>query len=125
MAVTWKQIAFVDDVATLSDTSPSDIGTSAAAGNGTAAARYNHVHALGSGTVDGSTIELNAGALRIKDGGVTSAKLASWSANRNCAGYQAVDLVIYQKSTAPDTPVVGKIYQDSDDQKLYICTSAT
>jgi len=124
MAVTWKEIAYKDDVATLSDTAPSDIGTSAAAGNGTAAARYNHVHALGSGTVDGSTVELNSGAIRIKDGGVTSAKLASWSANRNCAGYQALDLVVHQSSSAPETPVVGKLWQDSDDQKLYICTSA-
>jgi len=124
MAVTWKQIAFLDDVASLTSDAPADTAASAAAGNGTTAARSNHVHAIDSGSVDGSTIELNSGALRVKDAGITSAKLASLSANRECAGYQLLNAVVHQSSSAPATPVVGKLWQDSDDQKLYICTSA-
>jgi hypothetical protein len=132
--VTWKELAYKDDVASLTDQAAHDIGTTASQGVATDAARHDHVHILGSGTVDNATIELNANALRIKADGVTSAKIAAGAVttakmtidgNLAFGGYQATDLVLQQKSTAPTTPVVGKIYMDSDDQKTYICTVAT
>jgi hypothetical protein len=96
MAVVWKELAYKDDVATLGTGTPvvTD-GGAAAAGSGVTASKIDHKHALG-----------------------------PLVANLGFAGYQAVDMVIEQKSTAPATPVVGKMYQDSDDQKLYVCTSA-
>jgi hypothetical protein len=96
MAVVWKELAYKDDVATLGTSTPivAD-GGAAAAGTGVTASKIDHKHGLG-----------------------------PLAANLSFAGYQATDFVIEQKSTAPATPVVGKMYQDSDDQKLYICTSA-
>ena len=133
MAVVWKELAYKDEVAALSTETAHDIGTSAGAGSASDASKHDHVHVLGSGTVDNTTIELNVNALRIKADGVTAAKIAAGAVttakitvdgNLAFGGYQATDLVLQQKSTAPTTPVVGKIYMDSDDQKTYICTSA-
>lgn len=40
------------------------------------------------------------------------------------AGNEAKDFVIYNKTTPPTTPVLGKWYYDTDtDVGLYICTS--
>jgi len=38
-------------------------------------------------------------------------------------GQQATDLVLEKLASPPVTPVVGKIYLDTDDTKAYICTS--
>lgn len=44
----WKKLAFLDEVATLSDTTPQATdGTAGAAGSGAEAARDDHVHSLG------------------------------------------------------------------------------
>jgi len=97
MAVVWKEIAYKDDVATLSDSTPTAIdGGEASAGVGTAASRYDHKHALGPLTAD-----------------------------LDFAGHQAKDMVVMQSSSQPSTPVVGMLWMDSEDQKLYVCTSAS
>lgn len=54
-----------------------DVAATEAAGTSVEFARGDHAHALGSGVVDGTTVELNAGALRVKDGGIGSAKIAT------------------------------------------------
>lgn len=44
----WKQLAFIDEVAVLSDDAPPPVdGTAASAGVGTEASRDDHIHALG------------------------------------------------------------------------------
>jgi hypothetical protein len=46
--MSWKQIPWSDEVATLSDTTPEAVdGTSGSAGTGGSASREDHVHALG------------------------------------------------------------------------------
>ena len=102
---TWKEIAFVGDVATLSSAAPSAIGSVASAGVGTSASRSDHVHILGTAIVG-------------------SENLKTLTANMNFGGYQATEMSIMQSANPPTTPKVGMIYQDSDDGKLYICTSA-
>jgi len=162
---TWKEIAYVDNVATLSDLTPQSVGTSAAAGTGTDASRDDHVHDLGTGCIDASalfaagvvdTTALGADAVdgtkiaddaidsehytdgsidtthlaadvvdatKIADDAVGSEHIEALSAALDFAGQQATDMVVMQSSAAPGTPVVGKLWHDSDDQKLYICTS--
>ena len=127
MAITWKELAYKDDVAVLTSDAPADIGTTAAVGNGTTAARSNHVHDLGADCVDNSDKIADdvIGAEHIKDDAVGSEHIEQLSAALDFGGQQATDMVVMQSSNAPATAVVGKIYQDSDDQKLYICTSAS
>lgn len=116
MAVVWKEIAYLSDVAALTSDAPADIGTTAAAGNGTTAARSNHVHDLGADCIDNAD--------KIADDVIGSEHIEQLSAALDFGGQIATDMVIMQSSAAPATPVVGKIYQDIEDQKLYICTSA-
>jgi hypothetical protein len=133
--VTWKELAYKNEVASLSTETAHDIGTSAGAGSGSDASKHDHVHALGSGTVDNSTIALTAGVLSVKADGIGAAQIAddavgsehieALSAALDFAGNIATDLVLMQSSAAPAVPVVGKIYQDAEDQKTYICTVAT
>lgn len=45
--MSWKQVAYLDEVASLSDVAPSDVKNQvAAAGSGTAASREDHLHDL-------------------------------------------------------------------------------
>ncbi len=126
MAVVWKEIAYKDDVAALTSDAPADVGTTAAAGDGSTAARSNHVHDLGADCVDNSDKIADdvIGAEHIKDDAVGSEHIEQLSAALDFGGQQATDMVVMQSSEAPATPVVGKLWHDSDDQKLYICTSS-
>jgi hypothetical protein len=79
MVATWKKLAYVDEVATLSDQLAHDIGTTASAGVATDASRHDHVHILGDGAVS-TAAKLATDVvetLKIKDGNVTAAKLAT------------------------------------------------
>jgi len=62
-AATVKTLAYADEVAILSDDDPADIGVLAAEGVGTTASRDDHVHVLGSGTVDTTTMKVASGVL--------------------------------------------------------------
>jgi hypothetical protein len=134
MAVVWKELAYAADVATLSSETAHDIGTTAAEGAATDASRHDHVHALGSSTVDNSTIALTAGVLSVKADGITAAQIAddavgsehieALSAALDFAGNIATDLVLHTSNDAPTTPVVGKLWFEGDTTKTYICTSA-
>lgn len=64
-AATVKSIAYADEVAALTSDAPADTAATAAAGDGTTAARSNHVHEIGSGSV-GTTLELVSGVVDFK-----------------------------------------------------------
>lgn len=124
MVATWKELPIVDTVATLTDQAAHDTAATAAVGVATDAARHDHVHVIGSGSVDGSTIELNSGALRVKDGGISSAKLATLNAALNCGGQILTDAVLMASTIgSPPTAVVGKMFCDSSTKKVYVCTA--
>lgn len=53
---TWKQIAFLDEVATLSDTDPVSVGTTPDEGTAGEASRQDHVHDLGNGCIDAAAL---------------------------------------------------------------------
>jgi hypothetical protein len=136
MAVTWKQLAFAADVALLSTENAHDIGTTAAPGSGTDASKHDHVHIIGTGAINSSGM-FGAGvvdATALASNAVTTAKILNANvtvakininAALDFAGFQGTNFIIEQSASPPATPVVGKIYQATGDQKFYICTSAS
>ena len=93
-AATVKTIAYADEVASLSDETAHDVGTTASAGVATDAARHDHVHVLGAGVVDAATLKNTAGVL----------------------AFQAVPT----SAPAPEDLVAGMTYLDSG--VLKVCT---
>lgn len=146
MAVTWKKLAYDEDVASLSDGTPASVGTAGAAGSGTDASRDDHVHDLGADCVDSGDLIADdiidsehyaAGSIdtehlaadcvdasKIADDAVGSEHIEALSAALDFAGQQATDLVLHNSAGDPGTPVVGKIYYKTGDTSVYICTSA-
>lgn len=146
MAVTWKKLAFEDDVATLSDASPQSVGTAAAAGTGTDASRDDHVHDLGADCIDSGDLiaddvidseHIAAGAIDtehiaadqitealIADDAVGSEHIEALSAALDVNGQQLTDAVLENNASDPVTPVLGKIYFKTGDTSAYVCTSA-
>lgn len=95
MVDTWKEFAFVGEVAALGTATPAACdGTAASAGSGSTASKVDHIHALG-----------------------------PLAANLDCNQKQMTDMCLHRSSSAPSPAVVGQIYQDSDDGKVYICTA--
>lgn len=93
------------------------------------------------GTADGHVLSINSGIPTWIDEPASAAHASSHHTGQSdglalsdlvaegnvaFAGNQAKDLVVYNKTTPPTTPVVGKWYYDTlTDTGLYICTSAT
>ena len=142
---TWKKLAYADEVATLSDTNPSDIGTAASAGTGDAASRYDHVHVIGTGAInaaamfgaevvenaaigDGAvdTEELAADAVtgdKLADDAVGSEHIEPLSATLEVNGQQLKDACLENNAADPTTPVLGKVYFKTGDTHPYVCTA--
>ena len=145
MVATWKKLAYLDEVAVLSDQVAHDVGTVAGAGVATDAARHDHVHRLGNGAVDVAAVLATdvVETLKIKDLNVTTAKLAAdavdgtkladdavgsehiepLSAKLECNGQQLENAVLENNAADPTTPVLGKIYFKTGDTHPYVCTA--
>jgi hypothetical protein len=145
MAVTWKKLAYLDEVAIVSDEVAHDIGTTAGAGVATDASRHDHVHRLGNGAVDVAAVLATdvVETLKIKDLNVTTGKLAAdavdgtkladdavgsehiepLSAKLECNGQQLENAVLENNAADPTTPVLGKIYFKTGDTHPYVCTA--
>ena len=87
MAVTWKKLAYLDEVATLSDEDPHDIGTVAAEGVAMDASRHDHVHRLGNGAVDVAAVLASdvVDGTKIADDAVGSEHIEPLSAKLQCS----------------------------------------
>ena len=59
----------------IGSTSTTAVAATASQGTASSAARSDHIHNLGS-IVDSSTVELSSGLIRVKDSGITTAKIA-------------------------------------------------
>ena len=59
----------------IGSTSTTAVAATASQGTASSAARSDHIHNLGS-VVDSSTVELSSGLIRVKDSGITTAKIA-------------------------------------------------
>jgi hypothetical protein len=125
MAVTWKKLAYLDEVATLSDEDPHDIGTVAAEGVAMDASRHDHVHRLGNGAVDVAAV-LAADVVdgtKLADDAVGSEHIEPLSAKLECNGQQLENAVLENNAADPTTPVLGKIYFKTGDTHPYVCTA--
>lgn len=89
--MSWKRIPWSDEVATLSNQTPSPIDGTASAGTGGEAARYDHKHALSPLEVD---LDLNK--------------------------HEIQNAAIQKLSTPPSNPVEGQIYYNTTDKHLYV-----
>lgn len=90
----WRALAYADSVASLTNTEPVAVdGSAAAVGDGTEAARDNHVHALGPLVSD-----------------------------LDFDGNQALSFVLEAVGTAPDSgaEVEGQMYYDTGDDNVYV-----
>jgi len=125
MTTTWKKLAFLDEVALLTDQVAHDVGTTAGVGVATDAARHDHVHRLGNGSVDIAAVLASdvVETLKIKDANVTTAKI-SIDANLNMNKKQLTAAALDNQTSDPATPVLGQIYFHSGAGELhpYICT---
>jgi len=133
----WKKILLEGDAATLSDTASQPIGTSASAGTGGSAARWDHVHELGAGCIDDSSffaagvVDSNAiatgavGSDEIATGAVGSDEIATNAVGNdelnNSEGFEMKQITLTPASTA--TAAEGAIFYDSDDDHLYVYVS--
>jgi len=146
--LSWKKVAYLDEVATLSSNTPQAItaGASGDAGSGTAASKDDHVHAspatwpptahktdhengggdeisvagLSGLLADGQTPLTHATSH--KSGGGDSIKLNELGAPTGAIAINKQALtnpVIDPQATAPSTPVDGQVYYDTADDHLY------
>jgi hypothetical protein len=124
MTVTWRKVAFIDEVAALSSEVAHDIGTTASAGVAGDASRHDHVHRLGNGAVDTAAV-LGADvvdATKIADDAVGSEHIEALSAKLEVNGQQLENAVLENNASDPSTPVLGKVYFKTGDLHPYVCT---
>ena len=134
----FKKILLEGDAASLSTNTPVNVGTTAAAGSGTAASKDDHVHdtAIGfidsadkfaAGVVDAAAIGANAvSASELADAAVDVAAIQTAAVSSNKIDttniYVMNELVLSSKvSSAMSTS--GTIMFDSSDDHLYVYTS--
>ena len=124
--------------AVLTDAAPADVGTTAAVGAGSLAARENHVHDTASGFIDNvnkfaASVVDNAA---MADNAIANAELADNAVdtaelNTNSVGFDAIDtadeailfsqIILNPKTTGSGT-TEGTLFYDSDDDHLYVFT---
>lgn len=112
MVATWTPVA-MGLAAVLSDEDPHDIGTTAAEGIATDASRHDHIHKLGADCVGGANIA---------DDAVNAEHIGALTGLLDFNGQEAQNIVIHKAATPP-TAALGKVYYDTDDNKLYVCTA--
>lgn len=151
--MSWKKVAYLDEVATLSDVAPQDVKVQTAdKGVGTAASRDDHKHNV---AVD-VPVAITEGASQAEG---TSTSLAradhehgspvEWSPSAHAADHKSgggdeillhelgpptaaieinkqsfVSPVIDPQATAPATPVDGQIYYNTADDHLHCYVAA-
>jgi len=116
--MSWRKVAYLDEVATLSDTVPQILveGGAGTAGIGTAASRDDHVHPMPSDYTP------KTHATSHKDGGGDAIKineLADPTGAIEINKQSLVNPVIDPQATAPATPVDGQVYYNTADDHLY------
>jgi len=116
VVTTWKKLAFSDEVASLSDEDPHNVGTTAAEGVAIDASRHDHVHILGNGSVNAAAI--------IANDVVGSEHIEALSADLDFAKNEATSLCLDNQTSNPATPALGQIYFHAGAAELhpYICT---
>ena len=138
MAVTWKKLAFYDEVATtflgLSDT-PADytgygdkyvkVNAGATALEfGLASAVASGLATLDAGSVCAQAPKLHATSHKSAGGdAILLNEFGNPTAAININGQQLTDAVLQNSATDPATAVLGKIYFKTGDTHPYVCTA--
>lgn len=151
--MSWRDVAYLDEVATLSDVAPQDVDKSAAAQEvGTAASRDDHKHDVSVGlpvaiTEAASQDEGVATSLARSDH--AHASPSDWTPKVHEASHKLsgsdeillnefgnptasieinkqalVNPVIDPQAVAPSTPVDGQVYYDTADDHLHVYVAA-
>ena len=109
----------------IGSTSTTAVAATASQGTASSAARSDHIHNLGS-IVDSSTVELSSGLIRVKDSGITTAKINNGAVTTlktdiSFATTAARDLAI----TSPVAGMTAYINSGDSSEGLYSYTGAT
>ena len=123
--MTWIKVIYAGNMASLSDETPADIGTTASEGVGDQASRGDHVHKPGNGCVNSSTMFASkvVTAAKLADDCVNSDQLKAFTDDIDFNGQIASNLCFQNAATvAKPTGVIGKVYYDTTMNKLRICT---
>jgi len=127
--MSWRKIAYLDEVATLSNNAPQDvIVQTPSAGVGAAATRDDHKHNLGAHKTshqDGGSDEISVAGLSgtLADPQTPAAHALSGHTQAIAElliNKQALrNPVIDPQASAPSSPVDGQVYYSSVDDHLY------
>lgn len=132
MAVTWDKLAKENDVVLKSTlTAKGSLITASAASTPAelAIGTDGYILAVSTDTpawIDPSGLAVAAHATTHKNSGSDELLLHELGKPTSAVafdGQQATDFVVENSSTAPATPVLGKVYYDTDDNSVYVCTS--
>lgn len=128
----------------LDTAAPSELAGVQASGVGSSHsfARADHAHQIQESFADDHLVTVNAADVAANDmarftatgglDGMTYAELAAAMALDDIgdpdaavgfAGQQATDFVVENSMTPPATAVLGKVYFDTDDTSIYVCTA--
>ena len=114
----------------IGSTSTTAVAATASQGTASSAARSDHIHNLGS-IVDSSTVELSSGLIRVKDSGITTAKINALAVTKDKLAYDGGNMIFADTAArlaAIPSPVAGMTaYINSGDSSegLYSYTGAT
>ena len=116
----WKKILLEGDAAVLTNTAPSDIGTSADAGSSSEAARADHVHKIGSGAINSSSMFASGviDTAAIGDSQVTTSKI-NIDADLSFNNHEADDLLLDTAGTSA-TGATAKVVFNTGDSHPYV-----
>lgn len=103
-------------VANLTGNAPADVGTTAAVGAGTEAARDNHVHDTAAGFIDNA----DKFATGVVDDAAIAANAVGNSEIKNTAIDIAFNQIILTPKATGDGTTVGTLFYDSDDDHPYV-----
>lgn len=139
--MSWKKVAYLDEVATLSDTAPVDVTkAAAAAGSATDASRQDHKHDVTTGapgTIGESDTPAEGSATSLARSDHVHGSPATYApsthtldSHGNPTGpieinkQSLVNPVIDPQVTDPAAPVDGQIYYKTADDHLYCYVAA-
>lgn len=113
----WVEVSRgAGNVATLTSTAPTDVGTTAAVGDGSEAARDNHVHDTAAGFIDNAD--------KFASGVVDAAAIGSAAVAKEEIDQTATDIEFKQIIFLPNSngtgTATGTVYYDTEDARLYV-----
>ena len=114
----------------IGSTSTTAVAATASQGTASSAARSDHIHNLGS-IVDSSTVELSSGLIRVKDSGITTAKINALAVTKAKLAYDGGNMIFDTEAardaaiTSPEAGMTAYINSGDSSEGLYSYTGTT